>query len=143
MSKSGKSLPPQQQRPKIPSSTRVERVESVETYIGPIPHPDQLAEFNALIPDGAHRIMTMAEQAQTAQISRSQDILRAKEKAAQNEHDEIMRGQLLFFILCMLALIAGVVLILMGMSWQGIIVASVPLVKIVSTLITRGKSRND
>ena len=37
------------------------RVESSMTYSGPIPHPQLLREFNDVIPNGADRIMTMAE----------------------------------------------------------------------------------
>ncbi|MDR1935839.1 MAG: DUF2335 domain-containing protein [Candidatus Accumulibacter sp.] len=50
-----------------PPSRQVVAVAS--RWTGPLPAPESLAEFNAIIPDGAERIMRMAELEQAHRIA--------------------------------------------------------------------------
>jgi len=141
MSKQRKQLahqaapPPQNQQQKQPS-------QMVEVgYAGPIPPPSQLNAFNTIIPDGAHRIMLMAEKAQDAQIARSSAILNARKDVSKREHIEVMTGQILSFVLCLSSLFCGALLLWKGLHWQGVLLSGVPLSTIVVALITRGKRR--
>lgn len=44
-------------------SERISQIVVSEYYSGPLPHPRHLAQYDSLIPDGAHRVMAMAEDA--------------------------------------------------------------------------------
>jgi uncharacterized membrane protein len=72
-------------------------------FSGPLPHPGILAQYNAALPDGAHRVVAMAEQ-QSA-----------------HRHKLESRGQVFGFLVSMTALVGGIVLIALGMSVEGLI----------------------
>ena len=81
---------------------------------GPLPPPWILEGYNETIPDGANRIMTMAEMGQTAMIADRQEQRRAER-----------RGQI-FAFLCVLAILGtGIVLMAIGQVLAGLLL-SVP-----------------
>lgn len=82
------------------------------TFSGPLPPPDLLAGYNAALPDGAARIVRLAE-----------------EQAAHRRRLEA-RGQVLLFSFAVLALVGGVVLIALGKSAEGLI----PLISAIAGL---------
>ena len=45
----------------IPMKDGSKVVSRTESFVGPIPHPDLLDRYNQMIPDGANRILRMAE----------------------------------------------------------------------------------
>jgi hypothetical protein len=82
------------------------------TFSGPLPPPDLLAGYNAALPDGADRIVRLAE-----------------EQAAHRRRLEA-RGQVLLFSFAVLALVGGIVLIALGKSAEGLI----PLISAIAGL---------
>jgi uncharacterized membrane protein len=125
----------------LPAEPQIEVTGKVtETYSGPIPPPPQLAAFNEIIPNGADRIMTMAENVQAAQIERRIKVLNIREKAIANEHSEIILGQWFAFFLCISALAGGIFLMWQGHTATGGLLSGAALVNIAVTLITRGKT---
>ena len=56
-----------------------QRIESM-TYSGPIPHPQLLKEFNDVIPNGADRIMTMAEKQSGHRITLEEKVVNANNR---------------------------------------------------------------
>lgn len=74
------------------------------TYEGPIPPAPMMAEFDRIIPNGADRIMKMAEKQQDHEISERKYINRIHGKV-------LTRSQVLPFILLMSMVIAGTFLI--------------------------------
>lgn len=71
-------------------------------FSGPLPPSEMLKEYDQLIPNGAERIMSMAEQQST---HRQQ--LESTTVASQNKQSE--RGQLFAFILAILFMVTGTV----------------------------------
>ena len=51
-----------------------------QQYSGPLPQPKDLAEYNSLIPDGANRIMAMAEKEQEARHKFNYDASKSRNK---------------------------------------------------------------
>lgn len=95
---------------KLTEDQRVEVMEIIghsEMYAGPIPHPDHLQRYEAIVPGSADRLIKMAE---------NQSAHRQCEEAKVN--DAIIksrtRGQYFGFILVLVALIGGFALILSG-----------------------------
>jgi uncharacterized membrane protein len=81
-------------------------------FSGPLPHPHLLAQYNKAVPDGAERILRLAE--------------------GQVEHRQSMesRAQAFTFALAMVALLGGIVLIALGNGAEGL----VPLVAAITGL---------
>ena len=57
------------------------RLMSRMTYSGPIPHPSLLKEFDQIIPDGANRIMIMAENQSQHRMKMEEKNLTANNRA--------------------------------------------------------------
>jgi uncharacterized membrane protein len=73
------------------------------TFNGPLPPPEVLAGYNDALPNGADRIVKLAE-----------------EQAAHRRRLE-SRGQLLLFAFAVVALVGGIVLIALGESAGGLV----------------------
>lgn len=111
-----------------------------QIYQGPIPHPETLAAFNSIIPNGADRIMCMAETDQQHKFEMQKKALTAKIEDSQREHAEVVLGQALTAVLCLASLICGVFLIYHEKPVTGVILSGVALAAIAKALITRGKN---
>ena len=85
---------------------------SVLSRSGPLPPPEMLHEYNEMIPDGANRIMLMAEKAQAAHISDRQESRRAER-----------RGQLLAFACVLSVLATGLLLAAVGQGIESLTVS--------------------
>jgi uncharacterized membrane protein len=83
-------------------------------FSGPLPLPSLLAKYNEVIPDGAERIMGMAER-QSAHRERLEDRVVNGNVASQT------RGAYLGFIIVMTAVGCGTYLIAIGKSATGLI----------------------
>jgi uncharacterized membrane protein len=91
---------------------------AAEFHLGPLPHPDHYERYAALIPNGAERIITMAE--------REQNQRHLMERA----------GMASAFVLALAFLIAGSVLVLNGHDWAGAIIVTSTVVALVGVFIT-------
>lgn len=116
-----------------------ESLSETHLYHGPIPAPHTLEKFNKIIPDGADRIMKLAENEQHHKIKVHSNILEMRKSCIRNEHIEVLVGQICAFILCASALIGGIVLVLNGFTAAGFALSGVSLAGVLKTIITRGK----
>ena len=119
-----------------------QEVETQSVYQGPIPSPPTLAAFNEIIPNGADRIMRLAENDQAHKALIQHKIIETRDAASKREHSEIISGQWFAFILCFTALCGGIFLLHEGNYISGALLSGVPLAGELTTLITRGKSAN-
>jgi uncharacterized membrane protein len=81
--------------------------QSTSVYSGPIPSPDMLDEYNRIMPNGADRIMKMAE-------AQSDHRMRLESQTVTSQNKQGERGQIF-------ALVSVIVLILAGgmATWLG------------------------
>jgi len=96
-----------------PPNTAVTAVTQSVSFSGPLPPPGLLAKYNEVIPDGAERIMAMAERQ-----SAHREALEAKVIAG--NIDSQARGSHYAFIICLVTIVGGFVLIGMGKSVIGV-----------------------
>jgi uncharacterized membrane protein len=82
------------------------------SFSGPLPHPALLAKYNEVIPNGAERIMAMAER-QSAHREKLETLVVTGNVKAQSQ------GTKFAFIICVIALIAGFYLVLEGRNVAG------------------------
>jgi uncharacterized membrane protein len=83
------------------------------SFSGPLPHPAILARYNEVIPNGAERIMAMAERQSIHRESLEAQVV------AGNVTSQA-RGSLYAFILCLVTIVGGFVLVGMGKSVIGV-----------------------
>lgn len=99
-----------------PAPTRSNSISTVTqsvSFSGPLPPPGLLAQYNEVIPNGAERLMVMAEKQ-----SAHRESLEAKVVAGNVASQA--RGSHYAFIICLVTIIGGFVLIGMGKNIYGI-----------------------
>jgi uncharacterized membrane protein len=84
-----------------------------EGYSGPIPPPSMLIQFNQAFPECAQRIVTMAEQ-------QSQHRQKLELIAVRAGIRSEMTGQILGFVIALVAIVGGVFLTLKGKPTEGL-----------------------
>lgn len=98
---------------------------------GPLPPPSTLAEFNAIIPNGAERIMRMAEIEQEGRIKFDSDNLR-------NDGLAVRRGQYLSFVIVMASLAAATYTAYIGAHWAvSCALVGVPILNTVKAIVKK------
>lgn len=119
---------PNKKKEILTAFTVVERSIEQSFHSGPIPSPDTLEKYNAIIPNGADRIMRMAEKQQDHRIE--------LEKTSITEHLlQSKRGQVFGLIIGMAAIIAGSSCILMGHEWPGAVIGTGGITGLVSVFV--------
>lgn len=129
--------------PKNQLSNRTAVVSTATTWKGPVPPPAVLDQYNAIVPDAAERILSMAEEEariRRDQIQKDHDSEnRVKESDINKYHADVRRGQYLA-ALVMLGIVAAVIVCAFtGNQKAAIAVAGMGAVGIVSSFIGRRK----
>lgn len=119
---------PEEIQDEVADKIIAKRVQSL-TYSGPIPHPALLKEFNEVIPNGADRIMTMAEKQSSHRLKLEEDIVKA------NNRDSLL-GVIFGGCIALSAIIGGIWLISINKSPQGLGIIITSLVGLVSVYLT-------
>lgn len=122
----------------LPKPQRGQVVESVtrliaERFVGPLPHPKHLAEYEACSPGLAMRIAGMAEYAQRKSEERM-------DLAVSREFDERSLGLKLGFKALCAVLLAGTVIVLAGYELIGVGLLGVAVLSGVVGLFVHGRS---
>lgn len=121
-----KSLP-KDQRKKLLSVIESRSVS--RHYQGPIPEPEDLARFNEIIPNGADRIMRMAEEQARHRMSLETTVVSGQQRQSAN-------GQWFAFLIALFGISSGVFLAIKGHDWVGYGIAGTTVVSLVYTFIT-------
>jgi uncharacterized membrane protein len=99
--------------PPTPPNTAIATLTQSVSFSGPLPPPGLLAKYNEVIPNGAERIMAMAERQ-----SAHRESLEAK--VVEGNVASQARGSHYAFIICLITIVGGFVLIAMGKSIYGV-----------------------
>lgn len=108
---------------------------SVQTFSGPLPHPDILRQFDAVVPGSAERIIKMAEEQSThrKELERKvidSDIARSK------------WGQILGFVIAVAGLAVSAVVAIFGSALAGGIIGVGTLASLVGVFMYGSKTRS-
>lgn len=107
------------------------------TWIGPLPAPADLAEYDSILPGAADRLISMAEDAASTQNKVLQD-------ATSAEIDYAKTGQGLAFAITAVAFVAAIVFFALGNNYAGTALLSVPVVMLVRAFLRLpGSDRGD
>ena len=99
-----------------------------QEYSGPIPPPDALEKYNRIIPNGADRIMTMAEE-------QSKHRRELEKTALNSDSRNSFLGILSALTIGLGTIVTGGIIISKGHAWPGTILGSAGLVGLVSVFI--------
>jgi uncharacterized membrane protein len=105
-----------------------------ETFLGPIPPPNVLEKYNNIIPDGAHRILTMAEQQQLHRQSMEKTVIESDVRRSD-------RGLILGFIITLLLGGGGIYLVAIGKDLNGLAIIFGSLATLAGTFVYSQESR--
>lgn len=106
-----------------------------KTHSGPLPDPKTLAEYSAIIPNGAERIMQMAEKQLEHRIQMENRVVRG-----QLLQSNI--GQILAFLIGLAALSASTYCIVNGYEWSGSLLGLAGLTGLVTAFI-KGRDQQE
>lgn len=106
-----------------------------KTHIGPLPDPETLSEYSAIIPNGAERIMQMAEK----QLDHR---MKMENKVVSGQMLQSNIGQFLAFFIGIAALSAATYCIVTGHEWAGGILGVSGLTGLVTAFI-KGRSQQE
>ena len=122
---------------------RSDVIAATTAWKGPIPPPDILTQYNAIVSGAAERILIMAEE--EARIRRDQvqkdhdSENRVRESDVNQYHSDVKRGQYLAAIVMIGIVAAVIVCAILGKEKAAIAVAGMGAVGIVSSFIGRKK----
>jgi uncharacterized membrane protein len=102
-----------------------------KTHIGPLPDVETLEGYSNLIPDGADRVMRMAER-------QSEHRMELEKKVLEGQTRQSGVGQVLAFLIGLAALGASVYVIVQGAEWPGALIGVGGITGLVTAFI-KGK----
>lgn len=105
----------------------------ITAHQGPLPQWEDLERYGQIIPDGADRIMTMAEKQQEHRMA-------LENKAISEQLSQSKRGQSFGLLIGLTALMGGVVCIMTGHEWSGAFLGGGGLTGLVSVFVI-GKNK--
>ena len=100
----------------------------VSVRSGPLPNPEELAAYNQVIPNGADRIMKMAEAQSAHRISLETTVVQSQQKQA-------FCGQIFGLIIGLAGLGLSTLAAVRGQPWFGSIIGGTTLVSMVSVFV--------
>ncbi|MEA3174031.1 MAG: putative rane protein [Gammaproteobacteria bacterium] len=107
-----------------------------QVWQGPFPPPEAVAEYERVLPGCFNRLITMAEQAQTANT-------RSVERAQEFTRRDIRRGHILGAITTALAMVGCVVCVWLKQPWVAGLFLAVPVMAVARAFIEhRGSPEN-
>ncbi|MFH1903425.1 MAG: DUF2335 domain-containing protein [Candidatus Omnitrophota bacterium] len=109
---------------------------SLEFHSGPLPPPAFLKQYNEIIPDGALRILVMAEKQQDHRLG-------IENAVVQSDIRRSDRGLVFGFILCLVLALGGILLIAKGKSVSGLIVLFSQMATIAGIFVYSHKTRKE
>ena len=109
---------------------------SIQSYSGPLPAPESLEKYNKIIPDGADRIMRMAENQSIHRMKIENEVILGQVKQSG-------RGQTFGLIIAFGALVSSVVLALYGHDTVACIIGGGTVIALVSVFVIGKKEQKE
>ena len=110
---------------------------SMEIRSGPLPSPKDIAAYNEIIPQGADRIMRMAEKQSAHRIEMETLVIGSQQTQA-------TRGQVFALIIALFSIVAAAYCGATGQPWLGGVLGGATLVSLVSAfLVSQKRQRED
>lgn len=112
----------------------VEKSVAITEHHGPIPCPGDIAEYNKHIPNGADRIMKMAEDQSRHRMEMEKLVISSQQRQGE-------RGQVFGLIIGVVGLSIGAFVAIKGHDWVGGGIAGTSVISLVYAFVTGKKSQ--
>ncbi len=120
----------------LPSQERREILSLVmRSHSGPLPDAETLSSYNDTIPNGAERIMIMAEESQQASIAALNKQLSISEIDVKGHYGSIKRAQVFAFSIAILCIGLGSWLVTLGFSTFAYLLVAAPMLTLAGAFI--------
>ena len=124
--------------------SRLAAVQHQSIFLGPLPPPDELERYARIVPDGADRIMRLAESRAAHEQQLERDALAANIAALEEELRQQRRGQNLALAIGLQTLAGSVATALAGQEAAAVTLAATSLVGVVAAFLgVRLGGKND
>ncbi len=124
----------------IPSGILLVQAEA-EISQGPLPPPRVLKEYDNIVPNGAERIMKMAEKEQEARLREKERNGESNRRLAERKLNYFKRGQWMGFILALIVLISAGLFAYFGFETLAGILLATTLVALVGLFVYTTKNQ--
>ncbi len=131
--------PSKEELPGFPRSNGQIVLGQIEGYSGPLPHPAILEKFDALIPNGAERIMAMVEAEQRHRHELEQKIVALDGNEAGASRIAERRGQFLAAAVCLCLIYVAREIALAGHPGYATLLAGGTLAGIITAFVSGRK----
>jgi len=108
-------------------AARVQMSQSM-TFQGPIPPPEILRQYNDIIPDGADRILKMAEAQSAHRIELEAIVIKGDDRRAD-------RGLTTGFTVCVLVLVLSFIIVMYGHDAAGTVLGTLDIASLVGIFV--------
>jgi uncharacterized membrane protein len=125
---------PPQRQPPAPPGAIVTVQQTVQGFTGPIPPPEVLGGYEAVLPGTANRIVSMAER----QSEHRQDLER-RVVGANIRHEEL--GPWIGAAVVVILIAAAVIVTIAGYPWTGGVIGAFDVVGVVTVFVLRQQAR--
>lgn len=105
-------------------------------HSGPIPSPDSLGKYNTIIPNGADRIMKMAENQQEHRI-------KIEDKVIASQSIQSILGQIFGLIIGVFGIVGGVILGMYGNPYVGGVIGGGTVISLVTVFVLGKKYQKE
>ena len=124
--------------PSAPSRPVAALSVSAHHFQGPIPPPDMLKQYDKIIPNGADRILTMAEKQGAHRIEMEKIIIHDAEKRANS-------GQIISAFVMIISIVGSLISGMLDKSGWVVLIAAVPALSVTIVFIIghHKKSKNE
>lgn len=124
----------------VPEKPSVEKLDITgisfqATYIGPLPHPALLQQYEQILPGISERILKMTEEQGNHRREMEKALLNGQIEDTKTKRKEILRGQIFGLVIGLTGLSISAYVTLKGYPSYGIAVGGTTLVAIVSVFV--------
>lgn len=127
-----KNRPPQEQKSLV----------AALKYSGPLPPPDLLCQYSNAVPDGAERIMRMAEREQSHRHEITVSLTNNESILIKSEAQLSLAGQIFAFLFAMSALACSTVVAIYGHPTAGTIIGTGTVAAVVYAFVSGRRKKN-
>jgi uncharacterized membrane protein len=111
------------------------------TFVGPIPPPDILNEYNQVLPNAADRIIQMAENEQKHRHSMQEKLINAQIDDAKRDRMEARLGQVFGLVIGTTSIAAGSITAIVGAPIAGAFIGTAGVTSLVAVFVIGRKKQ--
>lgn len=119
-----------------------ELVEFEELFVGPLPHPEILAQYDEVLPGTAERIMTMTESQSAHRMNVEMSVVTTANSSVAHESNRAYLGLASGTVIAIILILCGTFLVYNGHDWAGTTLVVATIVGLVGVFVYSTQTRS-